>query len=58
MGLVDEERAVGNVKWATYRLYIVAATYTTWAFTLVILRELPLSTKSDRIQLMPCQRKS
>lgn len=33
----DEERAVGNVKWETYRLYIVAATYTTWAWSLLIL---------------------
>nr|ODN96123.1 ATP-binding cassette transporter [Cryptococcus depauperatus CBS 7855] len=33
----DEERAVGNVKWETYKLYIVAATYTTWAWTIVII---------------------
>ncbi|TYJ55637.1 hypothetical protein B9479_003669 [Cryptococcus floricola] len=33
----DEERAIGNVKWETYKLYIVAATYTTWAWTIVVL---------------------
>ncbi|WVW80972.1 hypothetical protein I302_102963 [Kwoniella bestiolae CBS 10118] len=33
----DEERAIGNVKWETYKLYIVAATYVTWAWTLLIL---------------------
>ncbi|WVQ70586.1 hypothetical protein IAR50_000105 [Cryptococcus sp. DSM 104548] len=33
----DEERAIGNVKWGTYKLYIVAATYTTWAWTIVVL---------------------
>nr|XP_018259698.1 ATP-binding cassette transporter [Kwoniella dejecticola CBS 10117]OBR81856.1 ATP-binding cassette transporter [Kwoniella dejecticola CBS 10117] len=33
----DEERAVGNVKWETYKLYIVAATYVTWVWTLLVL---------------------
>ncbi|OCF31742.1 ATP-binding cassette transporter [Kwoniella heveanensis BCC8398] len=33
----DEERAIGNVKWETYKLYIVAATYVTWAWTLIVL---------------------
>ncbi|WVQ63190.1 uncharacterized protein L199_001341 [Kwoniella botswanensis] len=33
----DEERAVGNVKWETYKLYIVAATYVTWVWTLMVL---------------------
>lgn len=33
----DEERPVGNVKWETYKLYIVAATYTTWAWSVVVL---------------------
>jgi len=33
----DEERSVGNVKWETYKLYIVAATYITWAWSLLIL---------------------
>ncbi|OCF78519.1 ATP-binding cassette transporter [Kwoniella mangroviensis CBS 8886] len=33
----DEERAVGNVKWETYKLYIVAATYVTWVWTLIVL---------------------
>ncbi|WVR08508.1 hypothetical protein IAU60_005563 [Kwoniella sp. DSM 27419] len=33
----DEERAIGNVKWATYKLYIVAATYPTWFWTLLVL---------------------
>ena len=36
---VDEERPVGNVKWQTYKLYIRAATYITWALTITILRE-------------------
>jgi hypothetical protein len=36
---VDEERAIGNVKWQTYKLYIVAATYATWVATLVVLGE-------------------
>lgn len=35
----DEERSVGNVKWETYKLYIVAATYITWAWSLAILGE-------------------
>lgn len=35
--IIDEERQVGNVKWETYKLYIVAATYTTWIFTLIML---------------------
>ena len=35
----DEERPVGNVKWETYKLYIVAATYTTWAWSVVVLGE-------------------
>ncbi|KAK8850432.1 hypothetical protein IAR55_004350 [Kwoniella newhampshirensis] len=33
----DEERTVGNVKWETYRLYIVAATAMTWVWTIVVL---------------------
>ncbi|WWC92185.1 uncharacterized protein L201_007139 [Kwoniella dendrophila CBS 6074] len=33
----DEERAIGNVKWETYKLYIVAATYVTWVWTLLVL---------------------
>lgn len=33
----DEERSVGNVKWETYKLYIVAATYITWVWSLLIL---------------------
>lgn len=35
----DEERAVGNVKWHTYKLYIQASTYITlvfWVITLVL----------------------
>jgi hypothetical protein len=36
---VDEERPIGNVKWQTYKLYIRAATYITWALTITILRE-------------------
>lgn len=35
----DEERPVWNVKWETYKLYIVAATYITWAWALLILRK-------------------
>ena len=38
----DEERPVGNVKWETYKLYIVAATYTTWAWSVLVLSELSL----------------
>lgn len=34
---VDEERPVGNVKWQTYKLYIVAATYLTWSLTIIVL---------------------
>ncbi|KAL1409872.1 hypothetical protein Q8F55_003871 [Vanrija albida] len=33
----DEERAVGNVKWGTYLLYIRAATYITWAISLIVM---------------------
>ncbi|WRT70588.1 uncharacterized protein IL334_007586 [Kwoniella shivajii] len=33
----DEERAIGNVKWETYKLYIVAATYVTWVWTFIVL---------------------
>lgn len=33
----DEERQIGNVKWATYKLYIVAATYTTWIWSVIVL---------------------
>ncbi|WWD20615.1 hypothetical protein CI109_105091 [Kwoniella shandongensis] len=33
----DEERTIGSVKWETYKLYIKAATYITWFWTLVIL---------------------
>jgi ABC-type sulfate/molybdate transport systems ATPase subunit len=36
---IDEERPVGNVKWQTYKLYIVAATYLTWALTIMALSE-------------------
>ena len=39
----DEERAVGNVKWQTYKLYIVAATYTTWFWTMVLMGRLFLA---------------
>lgn len=35
----DEERPVGNVKWETYKLYIDAATYTTWGWSVVVLGE-------------------
>lgn len=34
---VDEERPIGNVKWQTYKLYIVAATYVTWALVIIAL---------------------
>jgi hypothetical protein len=37
--VADEERPVGNVKWETYKLYIVAATYITWACSLIVLGE-------------------
>ncbi|WOO78778.1 ATP-dependent bile acid permease [Vanrija pseudolonga] len=33
----DEERAVGNVKWGTYLLYIRAATYITWIISLIVM---------------------
>ncbi|ORX41111.1 hypothetical protein BD324DRAFT_613230 [Kockovaella imperatae] len=33
----DEERAVGNVKWETYKLYIISATYITWVVSFVVL---------------------
>ncbi|EIW69963.1 hypothetical protein TREMEDRAFT_38635 [Tremella mesenterica DSM 1558] len=33
----DEERAIGNVKWETYKLYITAATYHTWFWIAVLL---------------------
>ena len=36
---LDEERQVGNVKWDTYKLYIKAVTYTTWAIAFTLLRE-------------------
>lgn len=38
----DEERPVGNVKWETYKLYILAATLVTWAWSVVVLCELRL----------------
>lgn len=38
--LSDEERAVGNVKWRTYKLYITSATYITWVFALILLGRL------------------
>ena len=31
---VDEERAVGSVKWETYKMYIVAVTALPWIFGL------------------------
>jgi len=37
MLIVDEERPIGNVKWQTYKLYIVAATYLTWTLTLLMM---------------------
>ncbi|KIR42549.1 ATP-binding cassette transporter [Cryptococcus deuterogattii 99/473] len=47
----DEERAIGNVKWETYKLYIVAATYTTWAWTLLVLILSQLCTVAERYWL-------
>jgi hypothetical protein len=37
--VIDEERPVGNVKWQTYKLYIVAATYVTWFLVIIALGE-------------------
>lgn len=47
----DEERAIGNVKWETYKLYIVAATYTTWAWTVFVLILSQLCTVAERYWL-------
>ncbi|OWZ59696.1 ATP-binding cassette transporter [Cryptococcus neoformans c45] len=47
----DEERAIGNVKWETYKLYIVAATYTTWAWTVLVLILSQLCTVAERYWL-------
>lgn len=33
----DEERASGNVKWATYKTYLVASTWTIWGITVILL---------------------
>ncbi|WVQ85985.1 hypothetical protein IAT38_008153 [Cryptococcus sp. DSM 104549] len=47
----DEERAVGNVKWATYKLYIVAATYITWVWTIIVLILSQIFTVGERYWL-------
>lgn len=33
----DEERAAGNVKWSTYKLYLEASSYLSWALTILLL---------------------
>ncbi|ORY29629.1 putative ATP-binding cassette transporter protein YOR1 [Naematelia encephala] len=44
----DEERAIGNVKWETYKLYIAAATYVTWAWMFAMLVITQLLTIGER----------
>ncbi|KAL7422691.1 hypothetical protein Q5752_001982 [Cryptotrichosporon argae] len=44
----DEERAIGNVKWATYALYIKAATYSFWAVSLTILATSQVTSLGER----------
>lgn len=48
----DEERPVGNVKWETYKLYIIAATYVTWAWSVVVLGEFSVSMSCAKCSIV------
>ena len=44
----DEERASGSVKFATYKTYIVASTWTVWTLTVLLLGFVQLTTLGER----------
>jgi len=44
----DEERASGSVKFATYKTYIVASTWTVWILTVLLLGLVQLTTLGER----------
>jgi hypothetical protein len=44
----DEERASGSVKFATYKTYIVASTWTVWTLTVLLLGLVQLTTLGER----------